>query len=453
MLPELISKIYVINLEHSIERKNHIKKEFANIGINNYEFFQATDKDDQQVQDMLKTNFVKKFPPCFRCNENRCWCQNNVLIKQQIGNWCSFINVMKDIIKNDYRDLIMICEDDIKFTNDSKYIFNKMITRNHLEKYKISFSKPILIRAEQRGNFPILKNLNFTKKIVMSNACFLINKYFAKSFLDNLKVIDATSDQYIHIRLLNIDKNIQHLTIEPSPIYQLSDKPNGLNSLIHPKGINKEDIIAKHNHIKKLEYKEFLCIGHPRCGTTSISSYLTQKGYDVKHEHMGYNGISSWMFAVADNNYPYGNAKNRLNYYFKNIIHVVRNPFDAIPSIILENKYSPDNLSYKFRKKHIKNILNIDLPDVDLNKISLLDDTELAIKTFIYWNKICELCKPTIIYKIEALNIGKKNSNKRYGGKIYEKPNISNDIYKKIDDNLKQELQNFCKKYNYEFLL
>ena len=159
------------------------------------------------------------------------------------------------------------------------------------------------------------------------------------------------------------------------------------------------------------------------------------------------------MFAVADNHYPYGNAKNRLNYYFKNIIHVVRNPFDAIPSIILENKYSPDNLSYKFKKKHIKNILNIDLPDVDLNKLSLLDDTELAIKTLIYWNKICELCKPTIIYKIEALNIDKKIVIKDTAEK-YMKNLIYQMIYtKKIDDNLKQELQNFCKKYNYEYLL
>lgn len=47
----------------------------------------------------------------------------------------------------------------------------------------------------------------------------------------------------------------------------------------------------------------------------------------------------------------------------------------------------------------------------------------------------------------------KKNSNKKYLGKVYEKPTITNDIYEKLDDNLKQELQNFCKKYDYEYLL
>ena len=54
------------------------------IKINNYEIFEAIDKDSLQVQEMIKTNFVKKFPPCFRCNRDKCDCSNNVLIKNQI---------------------------------------------------------------------------------------------------------------------------------------------------------------------------------------------------------------------------------------------------------------------------------------------------------------------------------------------------------------------------------
>ena len=116
MIPKLISKIYVINLKRCIDRKNHIIQEFRRVNFNDYEIFEATDKDDVQVKNMMDTNYVKKFPPCFKCNKNRCKCTNNILIKHQIGNWCSFINIMKDIIKNDYNNLIMICEDDIKFT-------------------------------------------------------------------------------------------------------------------------------------------------------------------------------------------------------------------------------------------------------------------------------------------------------------------------------------------------
>ena len=88
----------------------------------------------------------------------------------------------------------------------------------------------------------------------MSNACFLINKAFALSFINNLKVIDTTSDIYLQRKILQYDKNIQHFTIEPSPVYQLSDNENAIfKSEIHPKGINKEDKIRAQNHKKKID--------------------------------------------------------------------------------------------------------------------------------------------------------------------------------------------------------
>jgi GR25 family glycosyltransferase involved in LPS biosynthesis len=469
MIPKLINKVYVINLKSCNDRKKHIKQEFKRLKINNYKIFEATDKDSLQVQNMMKTDFVKKFPSCFRCNKNKCECSNNVLIKHQIGNWCSFINIMNDIIKNDYKDLIMICEDDIKFTYDGMDILNNMITRGNLKKYNVRFKKPILIRAGSgfSEKHTLKHKPKLIKKVIMSNPCFICNKYYAESFIKNLKIINTTSDLFIHNHILSLDKSIQSFTILPQPIYELScSKFKKFKSEIHPKGLDNKDEIRMKDHFKRIEYKDFLCIGHPRCGTTSISYYLTQMGYNVRHENMGQDGVSSWMLAVEDKSYPWGNVQDKFRYYFKNIIHVVRNPFDAIPSIILENKYSPDNKSYKFRKKHIKQILNIDLPDIDIKHLSLLDETELAIKTFIYWNKICELSKPNTICKVEdinslqkfntkniTVNTTKKNSNKQYAGKVYEKPNISNDIYEKINHNLKQELQNFCKKYNYEYLL
>lgn len=469
MIPELINKIYVINLKSCYDRKKHIEEEFKRLKINNYEIFEATDKDSLQVKEMMKTDFVKKFPPCFRCNKNKCECSNNILIKHQIGNWCSFINVMNDIIKNDYNDLIMICEDDVKFTNNGMDILNKMITKDNLEKYNISIEKPILIRVGSgfNKNHSLKHSPKLIKQVTMSNPCFICNKYYAKSFIKNLKIIKTTSDIFIHKNILSLDKSIQSFTILPQPIYELScSKFKKFKSEIHPKNLDKEDQIRAQNHFKRVEYKDFLCIGHPRCGISSISYYLTQMGYNVGHENMGENGVSSWILAVEDENYPWGNIKEKFRYYFKNVIHVVRNPYDAIPSIILENKYSPGNKSYKFIKKHIKKILNINLPDVDFNNLSLLDETELALKTIIYWNKICELCKPETICKVEdisslqkfntkniSIDTTKKNSNKKYDGKVYEKPTITNDIYEKLDANLKQELQNFCKKYDYEYLL
>ena len=463
MLPELIEKTLVINLKSCVDRKHHIEQEFQKNKICNFEIIEATDKDSLVVKDIMNTDFVKKFPPCFRCNQNRCGCGNNVLIKHQIGNWCSFINVMKNIVKNDYKRLIMVCEDDVKFTDDGINILNKMITMNNLQKYNVSFEEPILIRAEQRDNFPPLSNLKLTKTIKMSNACFIVNKLFAESFIKNLKIIDRTSDEYLQVKILEYDKKIQHFTIEPSPAYQLSYNKDAIfKSEIHPKGIDKEDKLRMQTHFQKMEYKEFLCIGHPRCGTTSISYYLKQMGHNVGHENMDSNGVSSWMLAVEDNTYPYGNVREKFRYYFKNIIHVIRNPFDAIPSIILENKYSKP--SYNFRKKHIKQLLNIDLPDLDFQNISIATEIQIAIKTFVYWNKICELCKPNVVCKIEdissiqmfntkkiAIDLSKKNSGKSYVGKIYDKPIITNEMYNGIEGDSKEQLKIFCDKYNYHY--
>jgi hypothetical protein len=168
------------------------------------------------------------------------------------------------------------------------------------------------------------------------------------------------------------------------------------------------------------------------------------------------------MLAVNSKKYPWGNIRMPINNYtFNNTIHLVRNPFDAIPSIILENKYS--KRSYNFRKKNIKDILNIDLP-LYTNSGNLLYDTELAIKTYIYWNKICELNNPTYTVKLEEayilltqFNINKiqeetlnktynNSENKRFNGKRYNKPIVD---FHAISDDLKNILNIFCEKYDY----
>lgn len=259
MLPDLVKKVYVINLKHCTDRRRHIEEEFKREGILNYEIFEATSKDSVEVQDIMMSDFVMKYPPCFRCRRVKCRCENNILINSQIGNWCSFINVMKDIVKNKFEDLIMICEDDIKITNNGMYIFNKVLTKEYLEQYNIDFEKPILIRAEQRGDFPSLESLKLTKAIKMSNACFLINHKYAVSFLKYLTIIDRTSDMYIQSRLLMYDRSIQSFTIEPSPVYQLScNKDATFSSEIHPKGINKEDSLKDQCHFKRIEYDDFV---------------------------------------------------------------------------------------------------------------------------------------------------------------------------------------------------
>ena len=222
-----ISKIFVIHLDSCVGRKVHLENEFKRMNISNYEIFNAIRWDSDEVKEKFNSGFVKK-PPCFRCNKNECNHKNNVLQEKQIGNWCSFINIMKKIVDEKVPDLIMICEDDIKFVDNYHVIMNKLLDKETFIKYTIDINKPLLIRLGNSFGSKINlneKNLKLVKDIIMANPCFMINLEFARSFLDNLNCIETTSDIFIHNDLINKDKSIQHFTLIPQIAHDLSYGP------------------------------------------------------------------------------------------------------------------------------------------------------------------------------------------------------------------------------------
>lgn len=264
---EFFDHVYSINLEHCVDRKKHIINEFARVGIKNYEIFKAVDKNSPEVAFWMKSGFVKRYPPCFRCNKNRCACKNNVLVKSQIGNWLSFIHVFKDIVEKDY-EFVLITEDDVKFVDNAPEIFAKLINKQNFARYNIDLNKPILIRFEKRGEIGDgINKIGFTKDATMSNACFMVNKQFAKSFLANLQQIDRTSDMYLQVQLLKLDPTIQHFSAFPQPAYQLSENAiyprfkttadntqQRFRSEIH----SPEDLVKNKKDKRRIEYHEYL---------------------------------------------------------------------------------------------------------------------------------------------------------------------------------------------------
>ena len=124
----ILNKIFVIHLKKSVERKIHLLNEFKRMNITNYEIFDAVPSDSIEVTEKINTGFVKNSPYCFRCNRIKCNHKSRVLQERQIGNWCSFINLMKKIVDEKISDLIMICEDDIKFMDNYHSIMNKLLT-------------------------------------------------------------------------------------------------------------------------------------------------------------------------------------------------------------------------------------------------------------------------------------------------------------------------------------
>ncbi|MES2204462.1 MAG: glycosyltransferase family 25 protein [Pseudomonadota bacterium] len=470
----------MINLKRCTDRKKHTIQEFTRVGIKQYEFIEAVDKDDPEVLQWIQSGKVAQFPPCFRCGQNHCNCFNNILIPQQIANWCSFIKVWKDILDKNY-DFCLICEDDLKFTHHFNESIKTLFSRESFEKNNINKHQPLLIRLgkglEKKHKKKIFEKHYFTQEKTMSNPCFAINRAMAKLLLENVHNINHTSDVYIHEQIIQKHPEIQHFTAMPIPVFELSSHGTiKFYSEIRPKGIDAQDKIRQKNTLVRKEYKELLCLSHPRCGSGYASFLLKQLGLDVGHEDMGINGVSSWMLAAEDTDYPWGDIGNEKKsgsihrYYFANTIHVIRDPISAIPSIILENQHSRNNDSYLFRRKHLMKLLNIQLPA----NVSNDNAIELAVIMYLAWNKIIDKHHPDFIFRIEhdqekfaqfllkrnlikevpenfaALYNTKINANKKYVGAVYEKPNISaDDIIKNLQTETLEQLRQFCQQYGY----
>ncbi|NEO35141.1 MAG: hypothetical protein F6J90_01995 [Moorea sp. SIOASIH] len=136
--------------------------------------------------------------------------------------------------------------------------------------------------------------------------------------------------------------------------------------------------------------KLFLITGHPRCGSGFMSNLFRQLGFDIGHEKLGQDGVSSWLMAVKDLNAPWGDNSSSYYVKFNYLILYVRNPQDALPSILLENEVER---SLNFRRNYILRQL-----DFDINQFS--HPLDKAIAYFLGLNKIIELQKPDQVVKV-----------------------------------------------------
>jgi hypothetical protein len=116
---------------------------------------------------------------------------------------------------------------------------------------------------------------------------------------------------------------------------------------------------------------KLLVTGCGRSGTNYTTVLLRRCGIDVPHEHyVGADGISSWMFAVRGRSAPRGPAP--FCYEFDHVVHQVRNPLMAIPSITTFREESWE---------YIAQYIAIDLSDPPLLR---------AARYWIEWNEIVE---------------------------------------------------------------
>ncbi len=370
------------------------------------------DKDSDLVKKAFAEDFVLEFPPCFRCGNRKCDCENNILIAPQVANFLSFQKLWQDIIKNGYA-YSLILEDDVKFTDYYQKVINKVFNLEFLQEHGFTQDSASLLRlgwaeCEDHTNVNIDDIKLVPSLLKMSNHCYAITLEMAKKLLSSLDKISTTSDIYTHDW---IGKTVNNYTLIPPIVHDLSWSRGDFKSLIHPKqnhidklkslNVASPELIAKaeqefDKHFKRKLVRDILVAGHPRCGSKYMSKLLQAIGLDVKHESMGEQGISSWMFAVYDENNPWAQDKYAVSRFYTDfdfLIQYVRNPRTAIPSILVENQYAPD--SFEFRKRHIE--LAFD-EDISLYQTEL----EKAIISFIRWNQIIQNQNPDLSVKVES---------------------------------------------------
>jgi GR25 family glycosyltransferase involved in LPS biosynthesis len=377
----IFDHIYVLNLKNSVDRKIHIQNEFKRVGIEKYEFFEATPFDSNEVNNLMNSGFVKKFPNCFRCNNKRCNCENNYLTPFQIGNWCSFINIFNDIIKNDYK-FVLICEDDIVFTFQYKKIIYSLLSAQNFKKNKIKMNQPLLIRMGTAFNPYNHNNTTdkprFLKNYSLCNPCFAINKELAIIYLKHLKIIDYHSDVYFHQKIPKNVKGVQYFTMYPYPVYELSfvKSKQKFESLVRPL-----------NSCRRKEYKEFLFLSSNVFLNIFLRSIIKITHLNILSEGIGYNGSIDYFILLNEN------EKNK--YYFENKILLVDNYYDDI-KIIYYNILSNNKNSIKIYNLYVNKIN--ELYNINLN---IVNNDNLLKSIVIFYKYYLKILNKDNVIKID----------------------------------------------------
>jgi len=375
----IFNHIYVLNLEKSADRREHINREFNRVGIEKYEFFKATPHDSIEVDQLIKNGLIKQFPTCFRCNKKRCNCENNYLTPFQLGNWCSFLNIFRDIIKNDY-EFVLICEDDIVFSFQYERIINKLLNKDSFKRYNINMSKPLLIRlgtAYNPDNHNSSAPAVFLKNYSLCNPCFAINKAMAIIYLYSLKIIDYHSDIYFHSKIPKSIKGIQYFTMYPYPVYELS----------FVKSLQKfVSEVRPTNALRRKEYKEFLFLTTNALLNIFLKNFLNimqnKIPYNIGIDMMGYNGVfnNDYLLDIQNNTYDH-------KYYFEYIIIIIDDSEADYKSLNIpeSKKKIIINISEKENIETLKNILKIN--KTENHKLQKMIDKYYEFKNLHLQNK------------------------------------------------------------------
>lgn len=470
--------VYVVSLRESDERRDYIRRHFCDIGLDDYQWFDAFGQDSAEVKAAFENKAVVTFPPCFRCGDNDCGRNdcNNFLLPAQVANFLTHAALWKKIAESPQCALVV--EDDVFFHDYAGSVLKQLKKTIDSGAVRLNPTNPCLLRlgwalSEDHNAEKLFAVSDETR---LSNPCYGMTSAFASKALSMFKQVNTTSDIFLH---KFVPANGEAKTVFPPIASELSWSTGEVASLIHPKDIHGEFLDASGHHagaaeardqvrahIRHLYYRRFLITGHPRTGTGYAASLFNQLGFDVGHETAGADGLSSWMFAADSDQYPYAQddvAKSRRRLRWEFLFHIVRDPSSAVPSIMRDDKWAP--ISYQFRREHLLKEVGIDLDKCE-------SDVERAVMSLVGWSKMILALVPDLWFRIEdahealpiflatrgltagvsvsELSTSPINADKLYQGVQRSKPAIRSADWLALSEEAKSGLIWYCERFGYD---
>ena len=301
---------------------------------------------------------------------------------------------------------------------------------------------------------------------------YIITPEFAATLLTGNEEVTTTSDITLH---RNAPLRGQAVTVFPPIASDLSWSTGEIDSTIHPKPKrtaylqtygNKDEAQAHaekvRDHRSHIFYRPLLITGHPRSGTGFAADICRQAGLDVGHETDGRHGVSSWMMAAGAEKNPWFAhpvARSRRTFHSDLVVHTVRDPLTALPSILREDRYAPK--SFAFRRKYIKESMGVDLADsptaADSACLSLCLWTEM-IDAPDHFIRIEDGASQLVLFlhksglpvdRTVKLNLHAVNADKHYKGVRYPLPVVSEETWSELATQTKSLLKQYCERFGY----
>ena len=187
----LIDKIYVINLKKNIEKKNNILIEFDKLGgiFKDAYFFEAIvgkDLEEREINNLLTTK--AQYTLNYGRREH-----SEVNTKGAIGCYMSHYYIWKDIIKNNYKN-VLICEDDIY--TDSGYEKIVECIDNIPEDYDIAYLGYFMHNLNPKYK-KVNNYWNIIDEKIFGTYSYVLSNSGAKKLLSKSLPIEMQVDSYM----------------------------------------------------------------------------------------------------------------------------------------------------------------------------------------------------------------------------------------------------------------